>query len=95
MATDWTQSREAGIQMGRIPGSCQSLGMDFRDLQGGRREGGTASSVLFLWESEAGSTADAVTHGGILPGIINLALLTAPWTGVVAFREGNLVSNPP
>lgn len=69
--------------------------MDFRDLQGGRREGGSASSVLFLWESEAGSTADAVTHGGILPGIINLALLTAPRTGAVAFREGNLVSNPP
>lgn len=46
-------------------------------VQGGRREGGTASSMLFLWESEAGSTADAVTHGGILPGIINLALLTA------------------
>lgn len=35
-----TGSRGTGIQTGRIPGSCQSLWMDLRDLQGGRREGG-------------------------------------------------------
>lgn len=74
-----TRSRGTGIQTGRIPGSCQSHGWisgTCKEAEG--REGGTASSMLFLWESEAGSTADAVTHGGILPGIINLALLTAP-----------------
>lgn len=80
MSTDWTHGAgEQGSKRGGFLGAVRAYGWisgTCKEAEG--REGGTASSMLFLWESEAGSTADAVTHGGILPGIVNLALLTAP-----------------
>lgn len=134
MALD-TWSRETGIQKGRTPANCQGLGMDFRDLQGGRKEGfpqiknqkttkthcilmvldtwiqtgripGSCQSLgmdfrdckeaagrealqalCYFCGSPRQAAQLTVTHGGILPGIINPALLTAPWAGEGKFGE--------